>query len=196
MGNPYPWLPSTIIDDDGNYCPPNTIGHLTVKEDSPVLFVEYKKMPEKWAETHKYPGWYDTGDLAYYDEDGYFFHAGRSDDMIKSRAYLIGPKEVEETIIEMPEVLEAAVVGVPDPVTGSRVKAFITLRPGSQPSQELAEKVREHARKRIAPYKMPKDIEFVDELPKSPTGKILRRELRNLEEKRYSKGERAGFRLK
>lgn len=178
MGKPYPGLPIAIIDDEGGYCPPKKIGHLVVKVDNPVLFVEYKKMPEKWVETHRYPGWYDTGDLAYYDEDGYFFHAGRSDDMIKSRAYLIGPTEVEETIVEVPEVLEAAVVGVPDAITGQRVKAFITLRPGIEPTQELTEKVREHVRKRIAPYKVPRDIEFLDELPKSPTGKILRRELR------------------
>ena len=195
MGKPYPGLPIAIVDDEGNYCPPNTIGRLVIKEDNPVLFVEYKKMPEKWAETHHLPGWYDTGDLAYYDEDGYFFHAGRSDDMIKSRAYLIGPKEVEETIVEVPEVLEAAVVGAPDPVTETRVKAFITLRTGAKPTKEFADKIRGYVRGRIAPYKVPRDIEFVDELPKSPTGKLLRRELRRLEKERYNNGEIAGFRF-
>lgn len=192
MGKPYPGLPVAVIDDEGKHCPPNKIGRLVVKDDNPALFVEYRKMPEKWAETHAYSGWYDTGDLAYVDEDGYFFHAGRSDDMIKSRAYLIGPKEVEETIVEVPEVLEAAVVGAPDRVMGTRVKAFITLRPGNKPSQELANTIREYVRGRIAPYKVPRDIEFVDELPKSPTGKILRRELRRLEKERYDKGEVAG----
>lgn len=193
MGKPYPGLPAAIVDDHGNYCPPNKIGCLVIKEDSPVLLVEYRKMPEKWAEVHQLPGWYDTGDLAYMDEDGYFFHAGRSDDMIKSRAYLIGPKEIEETVVEVPEILEAAVVGTPDPVMGNRVKVFMTLRPCTKPTKELAEKVREHVKERIAPYKVPKDIEFVDELPKSPTGKILRRELRRLEKERCDKGEAAGF---
>ena len=152
-------------------------------------------MPEKWAEVHKYPGWYDTGDLAYIDEDGYLFHVGRSDDMIKARGYLVSPREVEETIAEVPETLEVAVVGAPDRVTGNRVKAFVTLNPDCEPTQELAEQIREHIKGRIAPYKIPKDIEFVDELPKSPTGKILRRELRQLEEKRYGEGEVVGFRF-
>ncbi len=196
MGKPYRGLPIAIMDDEGNFCPPNQVGHLVIKDGSPPLFVEYRKMPEKWAETHRYPGWFDTGDLAYVDEDGYFFHAGRSDDMIKSRGYLVSPKELEETILEVPETLEAAVVGTPDPVTTHRVKAFISLKPGFEATQELAEKIREYIKERIAAYKVPKDIEFVDELPKTATGKILRRELRELEEKRYGQGEIAGFRFR
>jgi acyl-coenzyme A synthetase/AMP-(fatty) acid ligase len=193
MGKAYPGVEIGVIDDDGNPCSPNRVGHLVVKDDSPVLFVEYRKMPEKWAEVHKYPGWYDTGDLAYVDEDGYFFHAGRSDDMIKSRAYLVGPKEVEETIMELAETLEVAVVGTPDPVMGNRVKAFVTLKSGHEPTPELAQRMREHVRQRIAPYKVPKDIEFVDDLPKTPSGKLLRRELRQLEQERYNRGEKAAF---
>jgi acyl-coenzyme A synthetase/AMP-(fatty) acid ligase len=195
MGKPYPGLPIAIIDDDGNFCPPNKVGRLVIKDNNPALLKEFRKMPKKWAETHKYPGWYDTGDLAYADEDGYFFHAGRSDDMIKSRAYLVGPREIEETIIELPEILEAAVVGTPDPVMENRIKTFVTLKPDYKPTKELAEKIREHVKGRIAPYKIPKDIEFVGELPKSPTGKILRRELRKLEEERCNKGVVGGFRF-
>ena len=195
MGKPYPGLPIAIIDDDGNFCPPNKVGRLVIKDNNPALLKEFRKMPEKWAETHKYSGWYDTGDLAYVDEDGYFFHAGRSDDMIKSRAYLVGPREIEETIIELPEILEAAVVGTPDPVMENRIKTFVTLKPDYKPTKELAEKIREHVKGRIAPYKIPKDIEFVGELPKSPTGKILRRELRKFEEERCNKGVVGGFRF-
>jgi acyl-coenzyme A synthetase/AMP-(fatty) acid ligase len=190
FGKPYPGIEIAILDDNGDPCSPNKIGRLVVKDDCPVLLKEYRKMPEKWAEVHHPPGWYDTGDFAYMDEDGYFYHAGRSDDMIKSRAYLIGPKEIEETIVEVPEVLEAAVVGTPDPVKENRVKAFVTLRSGCQAGQEVAERIREHIRRRLAPYKVPaaEDIEFVAELPKSPTGKILRRELRKLEEERSKEG--------
>jgi acyl-coenzyme A synthetase/AMP-(fatty) acid ligase len=195
MGKPFLGIHIAVVDDDGNFCPPNQIGHLVIKDGSPPLFVEYRKMPEKWAETHKYPGWFDTGDLAYVDEDGYFFHCGRSDDMIKSRGYLISPKELEETILEVPETFEAAVVGTPDPTITHRVKAFVTLKPGYSPSRELAEKIREYIKGRIAAYKVPKDIEFIEMLPRSPTGKMLRRELRDLEKERYTKGESAGFRF-
>ena len=195
MGKPYPGIAIAILDDTGDFCPPNHTGHLAIKDDSPPLFTEYRKMPDKWAETHKYSGWFDTGDLAYVDEDGYFFHAGRSDDMIKSRGYLVSPKELEDTILEVPEALEAAVVGTPDPVTTHRVKAFVTLKPGFTPTLELAEKIRTYVKERIAAYKVPKDIEFADELPKTSTGKILRRELRELEEERHHRGETGGFRF-
>jgi len=195
MGKPYPGIPIAILDDDGNPCPPNKVGHLVVKDDCPILFKEYRKMPEKWDEVHKYPGWYDTDDLAYVDEEGYFFWVGRADAMIKSRGYLVSPKEVEETVLELPEILEVAAVGSPDPVIGNRVKVFVTLRPDYEATEELAKRVREHVGERIAPYKVPKDIEFAAELPKTPTGKLSRRELRQLEEERYSKGEIAGFRF-
>jgi len=195
MGKPYPGIPIAILDNNGDFCPPNHTGHLAIKDDSPPLFTEYRKMPDKWAETHKYSGWFDTGDLAYADEDGYFFHAGRSDDMIKSRGYLVSPKELEDTILEVPEALEAAVVGTPDPVTTHRVKAFVTLKPGFTPTLELAEKIRTYIKERIAAYKVPKDIEFAEELPKTSTGKILRRELREMEEERLQRGETGGFRF-
>lgn len=196
MGKPYPGITIGVIDDDGKPCPPNEIGHLVVKDDCPILFREYRKNPEKWAEVHKFPGWYDTGDLARVDDDGYYYWIGRADAMIKSRGYLVSPKEVEETVLEMPEVLDVASVGSPDPVMGNRIKAFITLKSGNDPTEELAKKVREHVNSRIAPYKVPKDIEFVTELPKTPTGKLSRRELQLLEEERYNKGETAGFRFK
>ncbi|MCK4818068.1 long-chain fatty acid--CoA ligase, partial [bacterium] len=195
MGKPFPNITIGIMDEDGNVCPPNQIGHLVIRDDSPPLFTEYRKMPEKWTETHRYPGWFDTCDLAYVDEEGYFFHPGRSDDMIKSRGYLISPKELEETILEVPETLEAVVVGIPDPVTTHRVKAFITLKPGFKPTQELAEEIRAYIKEKIAAYKVPKGIEFVKELPKTATGKVLRRELRELEEERYNLGETVGFRF-
>ncbi len=115
--------------------------------------------------------------------------------MIKSRGYLVSPKEIEETILELAETLEAAAVSTPDPTITSRVKAFISLKAGYQPTQELAKKIRDHIKARIAPYKVPKDIEFIAEMPKTLTGKILRRELRELEATRYSLGERAGFRF-
>jgi acyl-coenzyme A synthetase/AMP-(fatty) acid ligase len=196
MGKPYPGINVAIIDEDGNFCSANTIGHLAVKDDCPILFKGYMKLPEKWDEVHRFPGWYDSGDLAYYDDDGYYYWIGRADAMIKSRGYLVSPYEVEETILEIPEVLEAASVGSPDPVIGNRIKVFVTLKDGFKPSENLALKIRDYISGRIAPYKVPKDIEFAIKLPKTLTGKISRRELRKLEEERYSKGEIAGHRFK
>jgi acetyl-CoA synthetase len=116
--------------------------------------------------------------MAYVDEDGYYWYVSRSDDLIKSRAYLISPKEVESALLEHPAVLEAAVVGIPDPAITARVKAFVTLKPGFQSSPALADEIREYVRSVIAPYKVPQAVEFLVEMPKTANGKILRRELR------------------
>ena len=184
MGKPFPGFIVKVLNDKGKECPPEKTGHVAIREDNPGLFYEYRGMPKRWAETHR-AGWYYTGDLAYVDEDGYFWYVSRSDDLIKSRAYLIGPKEVEDVILEKPAVLEAAVIGAPDPIMGQRVKAFVILRPGYEPSKDRAEEIRLHVRNTIAPYKAPKEIEFIDQLPKTATGKILRRELRRIEKERY-----------
>jgi acetyl-CoA synthetase len=177
MGMPFSGHVVTILDDGGKDVPPGTIGHLVIKNDDPALTLGYRKMEDRWAALNR-DGWFYTGDLAYKDEEGYYWYVSRSDDLIKSRAYLISPKEVEEATMEHPAVLEAGVVGVPDASMGQRVRAYITLKEGYQPSASLAEEIIEKVKTVIAPYKAPKEIEFVDELPKTATGKILRRELR------------------
>jgi acetyl-CoA synthetase len=116
--------------------------------------------------------------MAYVDDDGYYWYVARSDDLIKSRAYLISPKEIESALVEHPAVLEAAVVGVPDPALSNRIKAFVTLKAGVRQSDHLAGQIREHVRSVLAPYKAPQELEFLTELPKTANGKILRRELR------------------
>ncbi|MEM4407975.1 MAG: acyl-CoA synthetase, partial [Candidatus Caldarchaeum sp.] len=188
-GKPFPGFVVKILDDDGKELKPGEVGHIAIKDDNPGLFIEYIKNSEKWEQTHKY-GYYFTGDLGYYDEDGYFWYVSRADDIIKSRGYLISPMEVERVILEVPGVLEAAVVGAPDEIMGSKVKAFVTLRPGYEPSEEMMQKIVDHVKQRIAPYKAPKEIEFVNELPKTPTGKILRRMLRQAEAEKYAKQQR------
>ena len=127
-------------------------------------------------------GWYLTGDMSYIDQEGFFWFVSRSDDLIKSRGYLISPKEVEDTLQEHGSVLEAAVVGKKDQILGQLVKAFVVLRPGQSPSEELGEELRKMTRELIAPYKVPKEIEFIDEFPKTVTGKIIRRGLREKDE--------------
>jgi acetyl-CoA synthetase len=178
MGKPLPGYEVAIVDDEGRPQKAGIPGHLVLRNDHPGLTAGYRKAAERWAEVNHGP-WYYTKDMACVDEDGYFWYVSRSDDLIKSRAYLISPKEVESALLEHPAVLEAAVVGIPDAQTGSRVKGFVTLRRDRKPSPTLADNIREHARSVIAPYKVPHEIEFMSELPKSPNGKILRRILRD-----------------
>jgi acyl-coenzyme A synthetase/AMP-(fatty) acid ligase len=178
MGKPLRGYEAAVLNDAGHPQPIGTPGHLAIRnDDHPGLALGYRKDPERWAAVNR-DGWYYTQDIAYVDDDGYYWYVARSDDLIKSRAYLISPREVESAILEHPAVLEAAVVAIPDAVQTNRVKAFATLKPGQTPSENLAGQIRDYVRSVIAPYKVPREIEFIAELPKTATGKILRRELR------------------
>lgn len=186
MGLPAPGFDVEVIGDDLKPLPPNEEGEIAVrvKPKRPVgLFVEYEKNPEE--NSTKFQGeWYLTGDRATRDEDGYFWFVGRSDDVILSAGYRIGPFEVESALIEHPAVLESAVVASPDPQRYEIVKAFIVLRPGIEPKEELKKDIQDHVKKVTAPYKYPREIEFVETLPKTISGKIRRIELRNSERER------------
>jgi acyl-coenzyme A synthetase/AMP-(fatty) acid ligase len=181
MGVPLPPHIVQVVDDEGRPRQPGQVGHLVIKGDEPGLCRGYRKQPEEWARVNQ-GGWYYTRDLAVVDEDGYFWYVARSDDIIVSRGYLVSPKEVEDVLGEHPAVFEPAVVGSPDPVMGQKVKAFIRLRDGYVASVDLAQEIEAFVRSRIAPYKAPKDVEFVAEIPKTLTGKIKRKELRDAEE--------------
>jgi benzoate-CoA ligase family protein len=177
LGKPLPGHNVSVLNDDGTEAETGDIGHLVIRADDPGLCLGYKNRPGIWQSTIK-DGWYYTKDLAYRDDNGLFWYVSRSDDLIKSRAYLISPREVEAAAMEHPAVLEAAVIGAPDPVIGKKVKAFITLKEGFEPSDALSADITRQIATGIAPYKVPKEIEFVTELPKTATGKIMRRELR------------------
>ncbi len=178
MGKPLAGYRAAILDDDGRERKKGEPGNLVLRNDHPGLTIGYRKAPARWAAVNR-DGWYYTQDVAYVDADGYFWYVSRSDDLIKSRAYLISPKEVESALLEHPAVLEAAVVGIPDSQIGARVKGFLTLRANHSASEALAEEIRAHVRSVIAAYKVPQQIEFMAELPKTPNGKILRRVLRD-----------------
>jgi acyl-coenzyme A synthetase/AMP-(fatty) acid ligase len=183
MGKPTPGFDVCVVDDDGNVLGPREEGHVAVrvKPDRPVgLFREYWRDPEATAGAFR-GDWYYTGDRAEVDEDGYFWFVGRSDDVIISSAYRIGPFEVESALVEHAAVAEAAVVGKPDPDRGQIVKAFVILAPGHAGSQALVVELQDHCKRVSAPYKYPREIEFVDELPKTISGKIRRVELRDRE---------------
>ncbi|MBI9086532.1 MAG: AMP-binding protein [Desulfobacterales bacterium] len=183
MGKPTPGIDLHVIDEEGGILPANAEGDIAVrvKPERPVgLFKEYWKEPDRTALSYR-NGWYLTGDRAYVDEDGYFWFVGRSDDVILTSGYRIGPFEVESALIEHPAVAESAVVSSPDETRGEVVKAFVILTPGYTASDELKKEIQDHVKKVTAPYKYPRKIDFVDELPKTVSGKIRRIELRDAE---------------
>ena len=182
MGNPSPGFYLSVIDDEGHELPPNKEGDIAIKiePDRPLdLFQEYWKNPDAMARSFK-GDWYITGDRAFIDEDGYFWFVGRPDDVIISAGFCIGPFEVECALVEHPAVSESAMVASPDEVRGEIVKAYVILAPGYSSSEEL----QEHVKSVTAPYKYPREIEFVTELPKTISGKIRRVELRERERAR------------
>ena len=183
MGKPSPQFKVMLMDKEGNECPVGVEGEICVSVDPrvPGIFKEYYKNPEKTAETLR-DGWHHTGDVAWKDEDGYFWYSGRNDDLIKSSGYRISPFEIESVLLEHPAVLECAVTGVPDAVRGQLVKATIILRNGYEPSDELKKEIQVYAKNNTSPYKYPRVVEFVKELPKSISGKIKRVDIREQDE--------------
>lgn len=179
MGRPTPGYDVDVVDDDGHAVPTGEVANIAVRTDPrPVgLFREYYRDPMATEAVFR-NGWYFTGDKAAKDADGYFWFEGRADDVITSSAYRIGPFEVESALLEHPAVAEAAVVGKPDPERTELVTAFVLLAPGYAPSPELAAELQTHVKTVTAPYKYPRVVYFVEELPKTISGKIRRSELR------------------
>ena len=193
MGRPYPGHRVAVIDDEGRECPPGTPGDVAVHRldrhghPDPVFFLGYWGHEE--ATRRKYTGdaansWCRTGDTAAMDEDGYLWYQGRSDDVFKSAGYRIGPGEIENCLVKHPAVANAAVVPKPDRERGALVKAYVVLAPGHAGSGQLVEELQRHVRGQLAPYEYPKEIEFIDALPMTATGKVQRRVLREREEER------------
>ncbi|TWA79644.1 acetyl-CoA synthetase [Azospirillum brasilense] len=177
MGRPAPGHDVAVIDGRGDRCPPGEIGLIAVHRPDPVMFLQYWNNPE--ATAAKFIGdWLVTGDQGELDADGYIRFVGRDDDVITSAGYRIGPGEIEDCLIGHPAVRMAAVVGVPDPLRTEIVKAFIVLQDGVRPSDELAAEIQAHVKTRLAAHEYPRAVEFVDSLPMTTTGKIIRRELR------------------
>ncbi|HEX2332307.1 MAG TPA: AMP-binding protein [Burkholderiales bacterium] len=186
IGRPYPGHRVAVIDDEGNEARRGDLGEIAVNrrfngQPDPVFFLEYWKNEK--ATKDKFIGdWGCTGDQAKMDEDGYLWYQGRSDDVIKSAGYRIGPAEIESCLVKHPAVQNAAVIGKPDATRGSIVKAFIVLQPGHSPSEALIDEIQNHVRGRLAPYEYPREIEFINALPMTTTGKVQRKELRKREE--------------
>ncbi|UUI40062.1 acetate--CoA ligase [Oceanobacillus oncorhynchi] len=180
MGKPIPGVEASIVDNEGNEIPPNQMGNLAIKAGWPSM------MREVWNNKGKYEsyfinGWYVSGDSAYRDEDGYFWFQGRLDDVINTSGERVGPFEVESKLIEHPAVAEAGVIGKPDPERGEIIKAFITLNPGHEKSDELLEEIRQFIKKELSAHAAPREIEVKDSIPKTRSGKIMRRLLKSWE---------------
>ncbi len=184
IGRPYPGHVVAIIGEDGREFPEGELGEIAIKrEQDPVFFLEYWRNPQ--ATKDKFIGdWATTGDQGRMDEDGYLWYQGRSDDVIKSAGYRIGPAEIESCLVKHPAVANAAVIGKADETRGAIVKAFIVLQPGHEKSESLVEEIQKHVRGRLAPYEYPREIEFIDALPMTTTGKVQRKELRRREERK------------
>ncbi|MGH8752063.1 MAG: AMP-binding protein [Burkholderiales bacterium] len=187
MGRPYPGHRVAVIDDDGRELPRGEVGEIAVHHvGNPVFFLEYWKNPA--ATAGKFSGdWCRTGDLAKMDEESYLWYQGRADDMFKSAGYRIGPAEIENCLVKHPAVANAAVIGKPDAERGAIVKAFIVLSAGYSASPQLEMEIQNHVRGRLAPYEYPREIEFMDQLPMTTTGKVQRRLLRLREEEKRNK---------
>ena len=185
MGKPSPQYRIDIVDENGESCSPGQTGEIVIGADPkpPGLMMCYYRNEEKTKATI-HDGWFHTGDVAWKDEDGYYWYVGRNDDVIKSSGYKISPFEIESVLVLHPAVLECAVTGVPDPIRGQLVKATVVLRDGYQPSDELKKELQNFVKKETAPYKYPRAMEFVKELPKTVNGKIMRGAIRKEDEKK------------
>ncbi|TCP32044.1 acetyl-CoA synthetase [Scopulibacillus darangshiensis] len=178
MGKPLPGIQAAIIDDQGNEVEPNTMGNLAIKKGWPSMMRAIWNRDEKYQSYFTSGGWYVSGDSAYMDEDGYFWFQGRIDDVIMTSGERVGPFEVESKLVEHPAVAEAGVIGIPDPIRGEIIKAFIALRDGYDENDDLKEEIRTFVKKGLAAHSAPRQIEFRDKLPKTRSGKIMRRVLK------------------
>ena len=177
MGKPIPGITAAIIDSQTNEVPRTTIGRLAIKTPWPGLMKAVWKNQQKF-DSYFENGWYISGDMAYQDQEGYFWFQGREDDMIKSAAERISPFEVESALVSHPKIAEAGVIGKPHDLYGSIIKAFIIVKPGVATEDSLKTEIMQHVRDTLAVHEVPREIEFVKTLPKTRSGKIMRRVLR------------------
>ncbi|ANU12692.1 Acetyl-coenzyme A synthetase [Planococcus halocryophilus Or1] len=178
MGKPIPGLNVAIVDDQGNELPPNQMGNLAIEKGWPSMMRQIWNNPAKYDSYFLKDKWYVSGDSAYMDEEGYFWFQGRVDDVIMTSGERVGPFEVESKLLEHPAVAEAGVIGKPDPIRGEIIKAFVALVDGYEPSEELVQEIQQFVKKGLAAHAAPREIEFKDKLPKTRSGKIMRRVLK------------------
>ncbi len=185
MGRPIPGHQVEVVDESGRLVPSGVVGEVAILRPDPVMFLEYwdneKASQEKFADD-----WCLTGDLARKDDEGYFWFVGRKDDLITSGGYRIGPAEIEDCLIKHPAVSMAGVIGSPDEVRGEIVKAYIVLKPEVVPDPSLKKEIQQFVKTRLAAHEYPREIEFLEELPLTATGKIIRKDLRKMDQEKFT----------
>ena len=177
MGKPLPGITAAIVSDEGKVLGHNLEGNLAIKPGWPSMMQKIWRRPNKYKK-YFLKGWYISGDRAFTDKDGYFWFIGRADDVIKTAGERVGPFEVESALIDHPDVIEAGVIGKPDPLRGEIIKAFVKLREGVKGTEKLKEEITTYVKKHLAYHAYPREIEFIDKLPKTRSGKIMRRLLK------------------
>jgi acetyl-CoA synthetase len=177
MGRPLPWITAAIVNGDGQEVPKGETGFLVIKPPIKSALINIWQKPENLKKYFK-NGWYYSGDLAYQDREGYFWFVGRANDVIKTAGERVGAFEVEAVLDDHPAVLEAAVIGKPDKLRGEIIKAFVVLTRGYRAGEELTAEIQTHAKKELAGHAYPREIEYVEALPKNRAGKIVRRLLK------------------
>lgn len=177
MGKPLPGITAAIMSDDGKILGPNKEGNLVIKPNWPSLMKKIWRRPSKYRSYFEH-GWYVSGDRAFVDTNGYYWFIGRADDVIKTSGERVGPFEVESALVEHPDIIEAGVIGKPDPLRGEIIKAFVKLKPGVKESEELKLEIQQFIKKNLAGHAYPREISFVSSLPKTRSGKIMRRLLK------------------
>jgi len=177
---PFPGIQATVLDEKGKEVPPGKGGYLCIKKPWPSMLRTVYRNEKRYLHTYweKFPGYYETGDLAHIDKDGYFWIQGRSDDVLSIAGHRIGNAEIESGLVSHKAVSEAGVIGIPDPIKGEKAKAFVILKQGYKGSDKLIADLKVHLRKTIGPVAVTDGIEFVDSLPKTRSGKIMRRVLK------------------
>jgi acetyl-CoA synthetase len=177
MGKPIPGVEAAVVSDQGKKLSAGKIGNLAIKPGWPSMMKKIWRRPKKYK-SYFTNGWYISGDLAYQDKDGYFWFVGRADDVIKTAGERVGPFEVESALVSHPAIVEAGVIGKPDPMRGEIIKAFVALKPGQKGSERLKKDIQTYVKRELAGHAYPREIEFVDRLPKTRSGKIMRRYLK------------------
>jgi acetyl-CoA synthetase len=178
MGKPMPGIKAAIVDNAGKELSAGKEGNLALRQETVSSLMKTIWNNEKKYKSYFSHGWYISGDRAYQDKDGYFWFVGRADDVIKTMGERVGPFEVESVLVEYPEVVEAGVIGKPDELRGEIIKAFVVLKAGIKPTEELKEKLKDYVKQHLAGHAYPREIEFIDKLPKTRSGKIMRRILK------------------
>jgi len=177
MGKPIPGLTAGIVDNEGHEVKANTEGNIAMRPKWPAMMHAIWRRPQKYK-SYFINGWYLSGDRGWQDTDGYFWFIGRADDVIKTSGERVGPFEVESALVEHPAVVEAGVIGKPDPLRGEIIKAFVVLEQNTKPSEALKKELSEYVKKHLAGHAYPREVEFIDKLPKTRSGKIMRRILK------------------